>query len=60
MKQEVKRSKVSGMDLGNLACKTEYVFGRATEVKDHETGLSGAVQNEAKKKGGLSSMRHAG
>lgn len=48
------------MDLGNLACKTEYVFGRATEVKDHETGLSGAVQNEAKKKGGLSSMRHAG
>lgn len=36
------------------------MFGRATGVEHHETGLSGAAQSEAKEKGGLSRMRHAG
>lgn len=51
VRQEVKRSKLSSIDLGDLACKTE--------VQHHETGLSGAVQKETTKKGGLSCMRNA-
>lgn len=51
VRQEVKRSKLSSIDLGDLAYKTE--------VQHHETGLSGAVQKETTKKGGLSCMRNA-
>lgn len=36
------------------------MFGRATGIKHYETGLFEAVQNEAKKKGGLSCMSHVG
>lgn len=49
VREEVKRSKLSSIDLRDLTCQTE--------VQYHETGLSGAVQNEITKKGGLLCMR---
>lgn len=59
MRKEVKRSKVSSIGHWDMTCRIDPVVDTATEVAQHETRLSGPVQNETKRKGGPSCMDKA-